>query len=324
MRWVKRNRPVGVIPFIIWEEELPRGQRVTAFLPHADDGRFIGASLSLLNRTEAGAPRNRVRIAIVCPGYRSVEGAQSIEEKSRLRAEEAVDWARELGYAPEQVMQFRADRTYARRRVDRGEQARMHQLIREERPTMVLLNNVADVAQHANHCTRIMVLRSLTAWLAEEASRADGAREVLIVEYPTLYVPILPPADKNVIVAFRDPAFVQIKHRANRCHRSQDAKYLEMLGKLVEAVDVLSGADVVCEARRAGTRFSKRLSAVALDPVRSRGEHFGITRLRLVAGRPEPTIVEERVPFPLSAEDVESWGVRAPQACYLEEQPPAP
>jgi LmbE family N-acetylglucosaminyl deacetylase len=324
VRWVKRNRPVGVIPFIIWEEELPRGQRVTAFLPHADDGRFIGATLSLLNRTEGGQPRNRVRIAIVCPGYRSVEGGQSVEARSTLRAEEAVAWGRELGYAPEQLLQFRADRTYAGRRVDHGDQARMHQLIRQERPTMVMLNSISDVAQHANHCTRTMVLRSLTAWLAEEASRSDGAREVLVVEYPTLYVPILPPADKNVIVAFRDPAFAQIKHRANRCHVSQDAKYLEMLGKLVEAVDVLSGADVVCEARRAGKRFSKRLSDVALDPVRSRGEHFGVTRLRLAAALPEPLIVEERVQFPLSAEDVNSWGVRAPDACYLEASPPAP
>jgi LmbE family N-acetylglucosaminyl deacetylase len=312
VRWVRRNRPVGAIPFIIWEEELPRDQRILVFLPHADDGRFIGATLSLLNRTEDGQPRNSVRIAIVCPGYRSVQGDLSNEQKSRQREEEAASWGRELGFAPGQLIQFRADRTYARRRVDREEQARMDRLIRDERPTMVLVNHVSDVAQHANHCTRTMVLGSLTGWLAEEGARADGAREVLVVEYPTLYVPILPPADKNVIVAFSDPAFPQRKHQANLCHRSQDAKFLEMLGKLVEAVDVLSTADAVGEARRAGSRFSKRISAVPLDPVKSRGEHFGVTRLHLAAVLPEPAIVEERVRFPLSAEDVSSWGVRPP------------
>jgi LmbE family N-acetylglucosaminyl deacetylase len=312
---------VGVIPFIIWEDELPRNQRILVFLPHADDGRFIGASLSQLNRPEGGQPRNRVRIAIVCPGYRSVEGDLSQEQKSGLRADEAACWARELGYAPEQLLQFRADRTYARRRIDRGEQARMDQLIRDERPTMVLLNHVSDVAQHANHSTRRMVLSALTAWMAEEGARADRAREVFVVEYPTLYVPILPPSDKNVIVAFSDPAFPQIKHRANLCHRSQNAKFLEMLGKLVEAVDVLSGADAVCEARRAGSRFSKRISTVALDPMKSRGEHFGVTRLRLASAPPEPVIVEERVRFPLSAEHVASWGLGAQRPTAPEAQP---
>ena len=309
VQWVRRNRPVGVIPFIIWEDELPRNQRILVFLPHADDGRFIGATLSQINRPEGEQPRNRVRIAIVCPGYRSVEGGLSQEEKSTLRANEAMCWGRELGYAPEQLIHFRADKTYARRRIDHGEQDRMDQLIRDERPSMVLVNHVSDVAQHANHCTRTMVLNSLIRWLGEEGARADGARELFVIEYPTLYVPILPPADKNIIVAFSDPAYPQIKHRANLCHRSQDAKFLEMLGKLVEAVDVLSGADAVCEARRAGRRFSKRISAVALDPVRSRGEHFGVTRFRLAAARREPTVVEERLRFPLSAADLGSWGL---------------
>ena len=308
VRWVKRNRPVGVIPYIIWEDELPRGQRILVFLPHSDDGRFIGATLSLLNRAEGGEPRNRVRIVVVCPGYRSVEGDLTTEEKGRLRRDEALCWSRELGYAPEQMLFFGADKTYARRRRDPGEQERMDQLVREERPTMVLLNHISDTAQHANHCTRTMVLNSLTCWMAEEWRGGHGTREVFVVEYPTLYVPILPPSDKNVILAFSDPAFPQIKHRANLCHRSQEAKFLEMLGKLVEAIDVLSGADAVCEARRAGKRFSKRLSAVDLNPVKSRGEHFGVTRLRVSESSREPAIVEERVQFPLSTDDGRSWG----------------
>jgi hypothetical protein len=129
----------------------------------------------------------------------------------------------------------------------------------------------------------------------------------MVVEYPTLFVPILPPSDKNVIVAFSDPAFTLIKYRAEQCHRSQRTKYLEMLGKLVEAIDVLSGADAVCEARRAGERFSKHLSEVALNPVKSKGEHFGVTRLRVGEARGVPAVVEERLRFPLSARDGESW-----------------
>jgi LmbE family N-acetylglucosaminyl deacetylase len=298
---------VGALPFIIREDDLPRGQRILVFLPHSDDGRFIGATLSLLNRAEGGQPRNRVRIVVVCPGYRSVEGDMTNEEKGRLRRGEALCWARELGFDPGQVLFFGAEKTYARRRCEREEQARMDQLIREERPTLVFLTHVSDVAQHANHCTRTMALNALTRWLAEEVQSGHGEREAMVVEYPTLYVPILPPSDKNVIVAFSDPAIAQIKHRADLCHRSQERKYLEMLGRLVEAIDVLSGADAVCEARRAGKRFAKHLSTVGLNPVKSKGEHFGVTKLRGGQARGAPTIVEEKLQFPLSAHDGKNW-----------------
>lgn len=38
IHWVARNRPLGAIPFITGEKDLPSGQRVLVFLPHADDG----------------------------------------------------------------------------------------------------------------------------------------------------------------------------------------------------------------------------------------------------------------------------------------------
>jgi LmbE family N-acetylglucosaminyl deacetylase len=311
VRWVRRNRPVGALPFIIQEDDLPRGQRILVFLPHSDDGRFIGATLSLLNRAEGGQPRNQVRIVVVCPGYRSVEGDMTNEEKGQLRRGEALCWARELGFSPEQVLFFGADRTYARRRIEAGEQERMDRLVREERPTVVLLTHVSDIAQHANHCTRSMALNAVTRWMTEEHRSGRGEREVLVVEYPTLFVPILPPSDKNVIVAFSDPAIAQTKYRADLCHRSQERKYLEMLGRLVEAIDVLSGADAVCEARRAGTRFARQLSTVALNPVKSKGEHFGVTRLRIGKARGGAGIVEERLKFPLSSLDGKSWSPSA-------------
>ena len=307
VRWVRRNRPVGALPFIIREDELPRNQRVLVFLPHSDDGRFIGGTLSLLNRAEAGRPRNRVKIIVVCPGYRSVEGQLTNQQKGEIRRGEALCWSRELGFAPEQVLFFGAEKTYAKRRCDTGDQARMDLLVREELPTTVFLPHISDVAQHANHCTRTMVLNALVRWMGGEERSGSSAREVLIVEYPTLYVPILPPSDKNVIVTFGDTAIAQIKHRADLCHHSQERKYLEMLGRLVEAIDVLSGADVVGEARRAGERFARHLSTVALNPVKSKGEHFGVTKLRMEPAPGKPDIVEEKLHFPLSERDEEHW-----------------
>jgi LmbE family N-acetylglucosaminyl deacetylase len=298
---------VGALPFIIHEDGLPRDQRILVFLPHSDDGRFIGSTLSLLNRAEDGKPRNQVRIVVVCPGYRSVEGDMTKEEKGRLRRDEALCWARELGFDPAQLLFFGADRTYARRRCEREEQARMDRLVREERPTLIFLPHISDVAQHANHCTRTMVLNAVTGWMAEEVRAGHRDREVMVVEYPTLYVPILPPADKNVIVAFSDPAIAQTKYRADLCHHSQERKYLEMLGRLVEAIDVLSGADAVCEAKRAGTRFTRHLSTVALNPVKSKGEHFGVTKLRVGQARGAATIVEKKLQFPLTGRDGEAW-----------------
>jgi LmbE family N-acetylglucosaminyl deacetylase len=236
-----------------------------------------------------------------------VEGDMTNEEKGQLRRSEALCWAQELGFDPGQVLFFGADKTYARRRCESGEQERMDRLIQEEIPTVVFLPHISDVAQHANHCTRTMVLNAVTRWLREEVRSGRGGREVLVVEYPTLFVPILPPSDKNVIVAFSDPAIAQTKHRADLCHHSQERKYLEMLGRLVEAIDVLSGADAICEARRAGTRFARHLSTVALNPVKSKGEHFGVTKLRVEHARGEPTIVEEKLQFPLSARDGENW-----------------
>src|SRR5574342_371052 len=73
--WVKRNRPIAPVPYIHTEAGLPIGQKALVFLPHSDDGRYIGCSLSLMNRlTGPGQrPSNDMRIIVVASGYRSVE-----------------------------------------------------------------------------------------------------------------------------------------------------------------------------------------------------------------------------------------------------------
>src|SRR5574342_724660 len=106
--WVKRNRPIAPVPYIHTEAGLPIGQKALVFLPHSDDGRYIGCSLSLMNkRTDPGQrPRNDMRIIVVASGYRSVEGNLSKEEKAEIRQRETLRWADILGYRPEQVLFF--------------------------------------------------------------------------------------------------------------------------------------------------------------------------------------------------------------------------
>jgi LmbE family N-acetylglucosaminyl deacetylase len=299
---VRRNHPVGVVPYIIREDDLPRGQKILVFLPHTDDGRYIGATLSLMNSLEGGVPRNQIRIVVVCPGYHSVEGDLSNAEKTAIRRDEALAWGGRLGFSPGQFVFFDAERTYATRRCDPGEQRRMDELLAAERPSMVCVTHPSDVAQHTNACARAMVMSSV-ARLVERTG--DGG--IFVVEYPTLHVPILPPADKTLIVAFSDPTFPAIKHEANTFHKSQESKFFDMMGRFVEAIDAVSCADTVLEARRAGEAAACDLSDVTLNPVKSRGEHFGVTRLRVRRTATGPVIVQERVRFPLQAENRRLW-----------------
>lgn len=307
VRWVRRNRPVGAVPYIIREDGLPRGQKILVFLPHSDDGRYIGATLSMMNRAEGGRPRNDMRIVVVCPGYHSVEGDLSSAEKSAIRRNEALAWGGRLGFAPEQFVFFDAERTYASRRCAPEDQERMDEFVRRERPSMVCVTHLSDVAQHTNACTRAMVLGAVARLVGQERLGGGGVGGVFVVEYPTLHVPILPPADKTLIVAFSDPTFPAIKHEANAFHKSQESKFFDMMGRFVEAIDALSCADTVLEARRAGEGVARDLSDVTLNPVKSRGEHFGVTRLRVGQARTVPVIVEERVRFPLLPEDGRAW-----------------
>ena len=176
---------------------------------------------------------------------------------------------------------------------------------------MIFVPHKSDIAQHTNASSRTMVLSSLTRWIGRECRSGEQRKAIFVVEYPTLHVPILPPSDKTIIVAFSDPSFPAIKHVANQCHKSLESKYFDMMGRFVEAIDALSGADAILEARRTGDRATCRISDVTLNPIKSRGEHFGITRLRLEQPGAVPVIIEERVRFPLSAEIGRLWRGKA-------------
>jgi LmbE family N-acetylglucosaminyl deacetylase len=307
--WVKRNRPIAPVPYIHTEAGLPTRQKALVFLPHSDDGRYIGGSLALMNRATDQGPRNDMRIIVVASGYRSVEGDLSREEKTQVRAREALRWAELLGYRAEQVLFFGAEETYeARRGILPPDQERMNGLVAAEAPTMVFVPHLSDTAQHINFYARAMVMQAVTRWLASEYAQGRSDRDVLILEYPTNHVPILPPSDKNFIVAFTDPGLAELKHDANKAHKSQDAKGFDVMGKLIEAIDALRESDDVFQVSRAGRRFSQLLSDVRPNPRRSRGEHFGATRVRTHRRKDgTPALVEERLKFPLAGEDVQRW-----------------
>lgn len=309
VQWVRRNRPIAPVPYIHTEGGLPRGQKALVFLPHSDDGRYIGASLALMNQAEDDGLRNDMRIIVVASGHRSVDGTRSKEEKAAVRQREALAWAVRLGYRPPQVLFFGAEETYeARRGILRQDQERMNAFMAAEEPTMVLVPHIADTAQHINYYTRKMVLTAVTRWLAGEFATRRATRDVLVLEYPTNHVPILPPSDKNFIVAFTDPGLAEVKHEANKAHASQEAKGFDVMEKFVEAIDALRDSDDVFQISRAGRRFARFLSDVTPNPRRARGEHFGATRLRLDARRGGvPILVERRLKFPLGGEDATRW-----------------
>lgn len=307
VRWVRRNRPVGALPFVTASGGLPQRQKVLVFLPHSDDGRFIGATLSLMNAKEGPAPRNDVKIVLVCPGYRSVEGDLARTEKSRLRWEEALRWGEVLGFSPEQLINFNAVKTYEARRCVPEDVRRMDALVEDEWPTMIFVPHVSDVAQHSNYNTRRLALHAVSRCLAGRCRDHGAGQDMLIVEYPTLHVPILPPADRNLIVVIDDLSLALTKHKANEAHQSQCSKLFDVMGRFIEAVDALSGADDVLQAMRGDLPTAKHFAGVCLNPRESRGEHFGITRLKVAPGAAGPVLVEERLEFPLSKPDDRRW-----------------
>jgi LmbE family N-acetylglucosaminyl deacetylase len=312
VRWVKRNRPIAPVPYIHTEAGLPIGQKALVFLPHSDDGRYIGCSLCLMNKRAEPLqrPSNDMRIIVVASGYRSVEGHHSKEEKAEIRRRETLRWAELLGFRPEQVLFFGAEETYeARRGILPQDQERMNALVAREAPTMVFVPHLSDTAQHINYYARKMVMQAVTLWLAEAHGHGRSDRDVIVMEYPTNHVPILPPSDKNFIIAFTDPALAELKYAANKAHKSQDAKGFDVMQKFIEAIDALRESDDVFQISRAGRRFSRALSGVRPNPRHSRGEHFGATRLALRPSRDgEAIIVEERLKFPLDAVTRTRWG----------------
>jgi len=173
---------------------------------------------------------------------------------------------------------------------------------------MVFVPHVSDTAQHINVYTRQMLQKSVVGWFERRHVAGEKGLRLFVVEYPTNHVPILPPSDKNLIVAFTDPMYAEIKHQSNKAHVSQEPKQFDMVEKFIEAVDAVRESDDTFQISRAGRRFSRYLSGVQLNPRRSRGEHFGVTCLsiRCREGK-EPVIVEERVKFPMSQDARQGW-----------------
>ena len=309
VRWVRRNRPIAPVPYIQTEDGLPTGQRVFVFLPHSDDGRYIGGSLYLMNRRRNGRPLNRVDIVMMASGYRGVKGELSRDEKSDVRKSEAACWAETLGFRRRQVVFFDAEGTYeGRKGIRPNDQERMDGLIACERPTMVFLPHISDTARHITFYTRQMVLKSAVRWLAHRQVEGEEEPGVFVVEYPTDHVPLLPPSDKNLIVAFTDTFYAELKHQANKAHVSQEPKQFDLMEKFVEAIEALGESDDASQMSRAGQRFSRLLSDVPVNPRQSRGEHFGVTCLH-GAGRDGNacSIVESRLQFPLDPETRDRW-----------------
>ncbi len=303
-RPVSRFVTPAPVPYIATEKELPRNHRILVFLPHSDDGRYCGATLHLLN------PGNRMAIVIMSPGYQGVDQDIPLEAKAEVRWSEARRWAEVLGFTESQLINFRADQTYASQQIDPGELDRLTQLVLAERPTMVLVPPLADTAQAINYNMRAMVFRSLLLRVEQERRTAGAAyRPVIVVEYPTNHVPILPPSDKNFVLFFTDPRVTELRRQANLEHQSQNPAHFQLTERMVEAMHAIAEADTLryLQKRR---HVAERLVGVCIDPRTSRGEHFGVTRL-CVAGDP-PVIVEERMAFPLSDADRALWSGDVP------------
>jgi LmbE family N-acetylglucosaminyl deacetylase len=287
------------VPYIATEKELPRQHRVLVFLPHSDDGRYCGATLHLLN------PANTITIVVVSPGYQGVDQDLPLEAKSQLRWNETRRWAEILGFSESQLINFRADQTYASQQIDPGEHDRLQQLVLAERPTLVFVPPLSDTAQAINYNTRAMVFQSLRVRVEHEFRAGPTSyRPVIVVEYPTNHVPILPPSDKNFVLFCTDPCVTELRRRANLEHQSQSPAHFHLNERLVEAIHAIAEADTLryLQKRR---HVAERVVGVNIDPRTSRGEHFGVTRL-CVTGDP-PAIVEERMVFPLSDADRALW-----------------
>ncbi len=296
---VKRFVVPAPAPYLATEKELPRNHRILVFLPHSDDGRFFGATLYLLNK------RNRIRIVIMSPGYHGVDQDLTIDQKIRLRWKEALRWARALGLTRDQLVNFRADQTYNTQQIHEGELERLERLIAREAPTAVFVPHLSDTAQAINYNTRAMVVESSIGWI-EKIHRRNPLlyRPLIVVEYPTNHVPILPPSDKNFVIFFTDPEVTRLRREANLEHKSQSPACFDMTEMLVEALHAISEADTLHYLQKRH-QVVECISGIAVDPRTSRGEQFGVSVIR-VQGDP-PTLIEQRLPFPISGRDKSVW-----------------
>jgi hypothetical protein len=297
---VERNQIPAPIPYILNEDQIPSNQDILVFLPHSDDGRFLGGMLYLLNKQK----RNNVKLIIMSPGHHGVDGNETKEQKSNKRMQEAYCWAEMLGYRTDQVIDFRADETYEKRQIVDIDQNKLDWLICSERPTMVFVPHICDTAQPINYNTRKMVFNSLISFIVKKPNSK------FIVEYPTNHVPILPPSDKNFIVSFSDNGIAQIKHNANLAHESQQLTGFNTVGKFVEAVEAVSEADLLYQLNKK-RRYARYISDVIVDAGKSRGEHFGVTILNQTVVNEMVIIKENRLEFPLNKKKLAIWNRKA-------------
>jgi LmbE family N-acetylglucosaminyl deacetylase len=296
---VKRFVFPAPVPYIFREDDLLRNHKIMVCLPHSDDGRYCGCTLHLLNKN------NDMRIVIVSPGYRGVEEPQSIDQKTELRWKEALSWAEKLGFRADQIINFRADKTYRTQRINGKDMRRLFALYEKEKPTAVFLPHISDTAQAINYHTRKMVMKAVLHGLKLQAeNNQEKIKPVLLFEYPTNHVPLLPPSDKNLTIFFEDPNLAKIKHDANLAHKSQSIAYFDIQGKFAEAMMAIEQADTIYHASKR-LHLAESLSSVEVNPQTSRGEHFGVTKISLQKAR--RLFTEERIRFPLSNGDKRLW-----------------
>jgi len=297
---INRNTFPAPIPFIVDETHIPTNQKIIVFLPHSDDGRYIGSSLYLLNKV------NDVNIVIMSPGYHGVDGDDSKQKKTEQRWSETECWAECLGYKKEQLIDFRADKTYETQRINKSDKEKLYWMISCKKPTLILIPHISDTAQSMTYNTRKMVINALTAWLTNQHRPNNrNKRSVLVFEYPTNHVPLLPPSDKNFIMKFSNPSMADIKHEANKSHESQSTSGFDSTEKMIEAIGSVTDADTLHQVHK-HRKYARYISGVRVDPNRSRGEHFGVTKLSIV-GPSHFHITEERIKFPLNKKDSKKW-----------------
>ncbi|MBN2517213.1 MAG: hypothetical protein JXB14_00045, partial [Candidatus Altiarchaeota archaeon] len=87
---------------------------------------------------------------------------------------------------------------------------------------------------------------------------------------------------------------------------SQEATGLSSRARAGEALDAMMAGEDVWNIAAQGRKMAAQLSGIHIDPMRSRGEHFAITRLRVRRDKGVPVIVEDRLNFP-RMEDMHKW-----------------
>jgi LmbE family N-acetylglucosaminyl deacetylase len=297
----ERNRFPAPLPYIVKEEELPKNQRILVFLPHSDDGRYFGMLLYFMNRNMG----NDIKIVIMCSGHHGVDEDIPKEKKMEQRWSEALCWGEMLGFKSSQFIDFKAEKTYDTQKSDVDDRRNMKWLIGYSNPSMIFIPHISDTAQAMNYHTRDMVIRATTRWMTKQHQEEGEKKHVFAVEYPTNHVPFIPPSDRNFIFTLTDPGMANIKHEANKAHESQMSSMFDMTEKMIEAVGSVTEADNLKQLHKS-RKYARLISGIDVDPMTSRGEHFGVTKIRL-KGETDYCMIEEQIKLPFTGNDKKKW-----------------